>query len=60
MTTETNYPAKYTVFWPGQTIHCCEKHFHGVANLSRAMGMPMPDSRVEDGFECENCRNEAK
>ena len=56
---DIEFPAKYTVFWPGQTIHVCKRHYGGIANLSIAMGMPMPDSREEEGSECENCVNEA-
>lgn len=56
----SEYPAKYTVFWPGQTIHVCERHHGGITNLSAAMGMSMPDSREEEGHECENCVNEAR
>ena len=57
---DSKFPAKYTVFWPGQTIHVCELHYGGIANLSTAMGMPMPDSREEEDHECENCVNEAR
>jgi len=56
--TDENYPAKYTVFWPGQTIHCCERHYQGVVALARAMAMPIPDRREEGGHQCENCMNE--
>jgi len=52
------HPAKYTVFWPGETIHVCDRHLQDMENISRAMGMPIPDKREEDGNECENCKNE--
>ncbi len=57
--TDTLYPAKYTVFWPGQTVHVCDQHLDGIKGLSQAMGMPVPDMRKEAGNECENCKNEA-
>lgn len=56
----SDFPAKYTVFWPGQTIHVCDRHFTGICNLSAAMGMPIPDLREEEGHQCENCVNEAR
>ena len=56
---DIEFPAKYTVFWPGQTIHVCERHYEGIKNLSAAMGMAMPDRREEDSDQCENCVNEA-
>lgn len=56
---DSEFPAKYTVFWPGQMIHVCERHYGGIENLSTAMGMSMPDSREEEGHDCENCVNEA-
>lgn len=55
----SDFPAKYTVFWPGQTMHVCERHYNGIVNLSTAMGMPVPDRREEDWNSCENCVNEA-
>lgn len=59
MTTK-QYPAKYTVFWPGRTVHCCEAHYQGLVKLADAMGMPAPDKREESGNECGNCRHEAE
>ena len=55
-----NFPAKYTVFWPGQTVHTCQEHFDGLQKVASVMGMPAPDFREEEGHQCENCVNEAK
>ena len=54
------FPEKYTVFWPGQTIHVCSIHHVGIINLAVAMGMPIPDMREEEGHECKNCVTEAR
>ena len=56
----SDFPAKYTVFWPGQTVHCCERHYEGIVAISNAIGMPVPERREEPGNQCENCVNESK
>ncbi len=56
----SDFPAKYTVFWPGQTVHACQRHFDGINHLASAMGSPAPDFREEPDNQCENCVNEAK
>ena len=55
---EVEFPATLTVFWPGKTVHVCERHYMGLLNISQAMGMPAPDSREEHGHECKNCVHE--
>lgn len=54
------YPAKYTVFWPGQTVHACQRHFDGLKQLNAVMGGATLDYREEGGNQCSNCVNEAK
>lgn len=56
----TDFPAKYTVFWPGQTVRCCQTHFDGLMRVNSAMGGAPVDYRKEDGDQCGNCINEAK
>ena len=53
-------PAKYTVFWPGQTVNVCQRHFDGLNKLNDAMGGSTLDYREEPGNQCENCVHEAK
>ena len=55
-----HHPAKYTVFWPGQTIHTCQRHFDKVNQINDAIGGLMLDYREEPGNQCGNCVNEAK
>lgn len=54
------HPAKYTVFWPGQTVYACQTHFDGLKHLNAAMGGATLDYREEAGNQCGNCVNEAK
>lgn len=57
-----DHPAKYTVFWPGQTVHVCQQHFDWLNHVSAAMCAGAFDLgfREEAGNQCQNCVNEAK
>ena len=57
---DREFPAKYTVFWPGQTVHVCQTHFDGLMRLNKAMGCGHLDFREEPDKECMNCVSEAK
>lgn len=58
--TPAEYPAKYTVFWPGQTVHVCQRHYDGLMKVNAAIGGTTLDYREEAGNQCTNCVNEAK
>ncbi len=64
MSEQTEFPAKYLVFWPGQEVKACEKHFQGLQNLNSAMGGVTLSSRLLEDIgevgECSNCINENK
>ena len=60
---EIEFPAKYVVFWPGQEVKACEKHFRGLHGLNNAMGSATLSSRLLEDMgesgECSNCKNES-
>jgi len=64
MSEQTEFPAKYVVFWPGQEVKACEKHFQGLQSLNTAMGgAPLASRLLEEigeSGECSNCKNESK
>lgn len=54
------YPATHIVHWMTDPHYACEKHANQLVGVGGIMGGHIVVSLADKGYECINCKNEAK
>lgn len=59
MTKETKYPATLLVFWPGQDVRTCEKHYQRLVGWNAMTGGGhLASEKLKGDYECRYCKSE--